>query len=135
MFNFKKKIDKAEEMRVYDYEFLARLFGIEDAKKHLLNVVTPPNPDADTVLRDSQALESMMSGHGWTVYEKAIWLKLLGALRQSLGAKSVEEREAGRNQVLAHLATLHLPYEMRFAADNIKKMKELEKSFKDTLVG
>lgn len=132
MFNFRKK-DKAEEMRIYDYEFLARLFGMEEAKKHLLNVATPPNPDADTVLRDSQSLESMMNGHGWTVYERAIWLKLLGALRQSLGAKTVEEREAARNQVLAHLATLHLPYEMRFAADNIRKMKELEKSFKDSI--
>lgn len=115
-------------MRIYDYELLGRLFGLEEAKKSLLNVVPPANPTIDDVLRDAQALESMMAGHGWSVYERAVWLKLLTALRLSLGGKTLEERESGRNQVLSCLSCLHLPYEMRFAADNIKKMKELEKS-------
>lgn len=131
LFNlFSKPVDvpMAPDMLIHDYELISRLFGQEEAKKSLLNVVPPANPTVDEVMRDAQALESMMMGHGWLVYEKAVWLKLLTALRLSLAAKTIEEREAARNQVLSCLACLHLPYEMRFASDNIKKMRELEKS-------
>lgn len=135
MFNpFRKPVEapKPPDMRIYDYELLGRLFGLEEAKKSLLNVVAPTNPTIDEVLRDAQALESMMAGHGWSVFEKAVWLRLLTSLRASLAAKTAEEREAARSRILAHLEVLHLPYEMRFAADNIKKMKKFEKSLEQT---
>ena len=128
----RKKVEVKADMRIYDYELLSRLFGMEEAKKHLLNVVVQKSVGPDEVLRDAQSLDSMMQGYGWKVYENAAWLKLLTSLRLSLSAKTIEEREAGRNRVLICLEMLHLPYEMKYASDNIKKMKELEKSFKDT---
>lgn len=134
MFNpFRKPIEppKSSDMTISDYELLSRLFGMEEAKKSLLNVVAPENPGPDQVLRDAQSLESMMGTHGWGIYEKAVWFKLLTALRLSLAAKTQDEREAARNQALSYLACLHLPYEMRFASDNIKKMKELTKEFQE----
>lgn len=114
-------------MTIYHYELLSRIFGSEDAKKSLLNVVPPVAVSPEMVLSDSAAMEMMMAGKGWGVFERAVWIKLLTSFRLSLAAKTLEEREAGRNQSLAYLAALHLPYELRFAADNIKKMKELEK--------
>lgn len=133
MFNpFKRDLraEKEPDWTLAHYEFLSRIFGSQEANNHLLNVVQPTSVTSDMVLADSQAMESMMSGKGWSVYEKAVWFKLLTALRLNLAAKTLEEREANRNQVLALLGCLHLPYEMRFAADNIKKMKEFEKSAK-----
>lgn len=123
-----------QDMAIFDYEFLSRIFGTEEAKKHLLNVVPPIAPSPELILQDSSALESMMGGRGWGVYEKAVWFKLLTALRLNLAAKTLEERESNRNHVLALLGCLHLPYEMRFAADSIKKMKEFEKSLKEANV-
>lgn len=131
MFNpFRKPVEapKQPDMVLLHYELLGRLFSLEEAKKHLLNVVPPVAVSPDMVLSDSQAMDTMMAGKGWSVFEKAVWLKLLTSLRLSLAAKTVEEREAARSRVLAHLEVLHLPYEMRFAADNIRKMKELEKA-------
>lgn len=123
---------KAPDMTIYHYEFLARLFGLEEAKKNLLNVVSPVSITPEMVLSDSAALEMTVGGKGWGVFEKAVWLKLLTSLRLSLAGKTIEERESARSRVLAHLEVLHLPYEMRFAADNIKKMRELEKAVKET---
>lgn len=137
MYNpFKKSVEqtKQPDMTIYHYEFLGRLFGLEEAKKNLLNVVPPVVVTPDMVLSDAAALEMMMGGKGWSVFEKAVWFKLLTALRLSLSAKTLEDREGNRNQVLALLGCLHLPYEMRFAADNIKKMKEIEKSLKEAQV-
>lgn len=139
MFNFIKKMFHVEQkqkvdMTIYEYEFLARIFSLDEAKKHLLNVVPPLTPGPDEVLKDSQAVEAMMRNHGWFIFERAIWFKLLTALRQSLSAQTIEEREGARNRVLAHLHTLHLPYEMRQSGDGIRKMKELEEARKATAV-
>lgn len=135
MFNpFKKTPEdhKCPDMTIYNYELLARLFGLDEAKKSLLNVLPPAPVTPEMVLGDSAALEHMMAGKGWGVLEKAIWFKLLTALRLSLASPTIEEREAARNRVVAHLEILHLPYNMRFSADNIRKMKELEKSMQDS---
>ena len=133
MYNpFKKQ--KEPDFGIYEYEFLARIFGVDEAKKHLLNVVPPAAVTPEQVLSDSAALEMMAGLKGWGIYEKAVWIKLLTSLRLNLAAKTLEEREAARNQVLALLGILHLPYDMRFAADNIRKMKELEKSVLETQV-
>ena len=134
MFNPFKKEEAKPDYGIYEYEFLARIFGVEEAKKHLLNVVPPAPVTPDQVLSDSAALEMMAGSKGYGIFEKAVWFKLLTALRLNLSAKTLEEREASRNQVLALLGVLHLPYEMRYAADNIRKMKELEKSLKETQV-
>lgn len=133
MFNFSKKETKQVDMTLYHYEFLGRLFGLDEAKKNLLNIVPPVDVTPEMVLSDSSSLEMMMGGKGWSVFEKAVWLKLLTSLRLSLAAKTVEEREAARSRVLTHLEVLHLPYEMRFAADNIRKMREFEKSVKEAV--
>lgn len=137
MYNpFKRDLraEREPDWTLAHYEFLSRVFGSQEAKNHLLNVVQNPVVTSEMVLSDSAALEAMMGGKGWSVYEKAVWFKLLTALRLNLAAKTLEEREANRNQVLALLGCLHLPYEMKFAADNIRKMKEFEKSRKETEV-
>lgn len=128
---FKKKAEEKPDMTIYHYEFLGRLFGLEEAKKNLLNIVPPVAVTPEMVLGDSAALEVMMGNKGWSIFEKAVWLRLLTSLRASLAAKTVEEREAARSRVLAHLEVLHLPYDMRFAADTIKKMKDIEKLKKE----
>ena len=133
MFNPFKK-EKEADFGIYEYEFLARIFGVDEAKKHLLNVVPPAGVTPEQVLSDSSALEMMTGSKGWGIFEKAVWFELLTALRLNLAAKTLEEREAKRNQILALLGVLHLPYKMRFAADNIRKMKELEKSVRETQV-
>lgn len=125
------EVQKEPDMTLHYYELLGRIFGLDEARKHLLNIVPPTPISPEMVLSDSAALEMMMLTKGWGLFEKAVWLKLLTSLRLSLAAKSVEEREASRSRILAHLEVLHLPYEMRFAADNIRKMKELEKVLKD----
>lgn len=127
------KAENEPDWTLAHYEFLSRIFGSQEAKNHLLNVVSPSSVTPDQVLSDSSALELMMGGKGWGVYERAVWFKLLTSLRLNLAAKTLEEREGARNQVLALLGCLHLPYEMRFAADNIKKMKEFEKSAKEAV--
>jgi len=107
---------------------LERLFGAEEGKKHLLNVVAPVSPDAETVLKDAAAVELTVHGAGYRLLERAVWYRLLTALRKSLASTSLSEREAARQQVLAYLAVLHLPYEMRYAADAIKQANELAKA-------
>lgn len=131
MFNnpFKKKPEASRT--IYEYELLSHIFSMDEAKKHLLNVVPPANVTPDAVLSDAAALELAIASKGWAIFEKAVWFKLLTALRLSLAADTLEKREGARNQVLAYLATLHLPYEMRFSADNIRHMRDLEKQVQD----
>lgn len=130
-FKQKKQIEKDRDFDILDYELISRLFGTEEARKSLLNVLPPQQVTSDMVLSDSAALENMMGNKGWSIFEKAVWFKLLTSLRLSLASKTIEERESARSRVLAHLEVLHLPYEMRYSADNIRKMKELENSVKE----
>lgn len=126
-----KQVENDRDFTLSHYELLARLFSLEEAKKHLLNVIPPSAVTPEMVLSDAAALDMTVGGKGWGVFEKAVWLRLLTQLRLSLAGKTLEEREASRSRALEALGILHLPYEMRFSADNIKKMKELEKSVQE----
>lgn len=111
-----------------DLDLLSNLFGTEEAKNQLLNVIASEQVSSEQVLKDSLAMELMLKTYPWKIYEKAIWRRTIGALRDSLESSTIEKREAYRNKVMAHLSDLHLPYELRWEADRIKKMKELTKA-------
>lgn len=113
-----------------ELDLLSTIFGTEEAKKHLLNVVTPPVVDDHQIVKDSQAMDLMMRTYPWRVYQQALWRKLLTAMRRSLAAPTLEEREAARNQVLAHLGDLHLPYELQKLKASIEERKRIENGVK-----
>ena len=118
---------KKEKIEASQYDLIAHLFGMEEARKHLLNVVKVDTVTSDQIKKDASLMDACVAHAGWKVYEEAVWRKLLTAFRKSLAAKTLEEREAARNQVLAHLADLHLPYELSALNETIKKQEELSK--------
>lgn len=108
-----------------DLDLLSNIFGFEEARKHLLQSPQMDAQSPEQVLKDSLAMELMLKTYPWKLYEQAVWRRVLGALRDSLGSESLEKREGARQRVLAHLSDLHLPFELRWEADRIKKMQEL----------
>lgn len=127
-----KESHKLDYQKV-DLDLLSNLFGTEEAKKQLL---TSPQMEAgspEQVLKDAQAMELMLKTYPWKIYEQAVWRRVLGALRDSLGAESLEKREGARQRVLSHLSDLHLPFELRWEAERIKKMQELTKAAQEQI--
>lgn len=121
----RSRLDDKAAYSAVDLDLLCTLFGTEEAKRHLLNIVPAESIKPEQVLKDAQAMELMLRTYPWRLYEQAVWRSLLTALRQSLASESAEKRDAARSRVLAHLNDLHLPYELRFEKERIEKMREL----------
>lgn len=120
-----KPVEAELDWRKVDLDLLSSLFGMEEAKRHLLNLYQPKEVTPEQVLKDASAVELMCRTYPWRIFEQAVWRRFIRALQLSVGAKTLEEREVARSQVQAYVSVMHLPYELKNEKERIEKSREM----------
>lgn len=113
------------DWRKVELDMLSSLFGMEEAKKHLLNLYQPPEIKSEQVLKDASAMELMLRTYPWKIYEQAVWRRFIHSMQLSVGAKTLEEREIARSHVQAYVSVMHLPFELKAEKERIEKSREM----------